>query len=126
MCDFLCYELDKIWYQLMQPGISRNAGERRHPVLIVVFVKQCATDPLKVPLEFHREDMSHQRLESNVVIAAHSGQGGIRVWTFGCELLIPRLGCRGILRYGRLDTLDGEPVSFEALVKHEKLDLTYL
>lgn len=111
MRDFLRDELHKVRHELMQAGVLAQTRVSRRAVLLATLVQKRPAHLLKVQLQLLGQHVLDERFDGHVAVAAHGGEGRVRVRSLGHEFEVARVGGCRVLWNGWLDAFDGEPVS---------------
>lgn len=108
-------EVDKVWEELMQAGIGADRFEgsfaESRLFLIRVVVKYGGLDLVEVQDQLFADYMLDRGPERDVVVARERCQGRVRARPLGQEVFGRSLSSGWVLGDGRLDTLDGKPMS---------------
>lgn len=107
-------QVDKVRQKLVETRVGADRGKGRSAesgfLFVGVIVENRRLDLIEIQGKLFTNDVLDERSERYIVVACEGGQGGVGAGSFGKEVFGGGLGCGGVLRYGRLDAFDGEPM----------------
>ncbi len=109
--NLLRNELNEVGDQLVETRVIPETGICGGSVLFACFIQECTADLLEVQLQLLGQNVLDGRFHRHLASATHRSKCGVGVGSLRDQLEVARIGGSGVLRNGRLDTFDGEPVA---------------